>query len=145
MYKTMQQCITKSLNPVMMNLSTKKNERHKPRTLQNSISQIPSNSFSFNDLEFKKWAPEIINGRCAMIGVVSGLGNEYITGLGVLEQPHVLEAFLATVVLITVASLKSGDPDLYLPINKPFVPEVEKLNGRIAMLGTAAYLLRNLI
>jgi hypothetical protein len=85
-------------------------------------------------LAFKNWAPEVINGRCAMLGFVSGKGYEIVSGVSVFDQPHMFESFLVSSVLITVGSLITGDPE-ESEYTKPFTPTVEMLNGRLAMLG----------
>jgi hypothetical protein len=88
-------------------------------------------------------APETINGRLAMLGVVVGLLGEWVTGLGLLEQTgdHPITVF-AAFLFISFAS--------YAPIargytrKEPFAnrflglswsPKAENWNGRLAMLG----------
>mmetsp|Transcript_32777 Transcript_32777/g.92995 ORF Transcript_32777/g.92995 Transcript_32777/m.92995 type:complete len:212 (-) Transcript_32777:152-787(-) len=85
-------------------------------------------------------APELINGRLAMIGVVSAIGAELASGQSVVSQfdqatGPILFAFMA----ITAASLAP-----LRSIGKkrrgfgPFTPAAEMINGRAAMLGFAA-------
>jgi hypothetical protein len=88
-------------------------------------------------------APETINGRLAMLGVLTGLFGEASTGLGLLEQTgdHPLIVF-ASFVIISIAT--------YVPLVKgytrkePFAnnllglnwtPKAENWNGRLAMMG----------
>jgi len=84
-------------------------------------------------------APETINSRLAMLGVVSALVFEAVTGQGIKEQiadhPFIV---IGTFVLFAFAS--------YVPITKGFTrkeafsngvwnPKAENWNGRIAMMG----------
>eukprot|EP00983_Pelagomonas_calceolata_P073758 1152271-Pelagomonas_calceolata.AAC.2 len=79
-------------------------------------------------------APEIINGRLAMLGFVAALGAELSTGDSVLrqlaEEPTLITL---TFILFSAASLvpafarKKGDTV------GPFTPQAEMLNGRAAM------------
>ena len=116
---------------------------------QNKISKIkPNIKMTLTNkktlLNFNNWAPEVINGRCAMIGFISGKGYEVITHQNILLQPHALEAFITTVGIITVSSLITSNPEeSYDSSNKPFTPTVEMLNGRMAMLGVLFTLLSN--
>ena len=109
-------------------------------TQSNKVNKITPKQILKN-LQFNSWAPEVINGRCAMLGFVSGQGYELITNQTVLNQPHALEAFAVTSGLIAIASLIAGDPYDYTDTKKPFIPSVEMLNGRIAMMGIMLYLL----
>ena len=96
---------------------------------------------SINELQFNNWAPEVINGRCAMLGMVSGIGYEMTTGTNILDQPYVWVSLWLSSLIITFASVYAGDPKLSLfhYNNKPFTHEAELLNGRVAMLGVMAY------
>lgn len=84
-------------------------------------------------------APETINNRLAMLGVVMGLGYEAYTGMNLRQQcadhPAIV---LATFIIFAFAS--------YVPIVKgytrkepfawgPWTPKAENWNGRIAQLG----------
>jgi hypothetical protein len=90
-------------------------------------------------------APETINGRLAMLGVVTGLAFEFTTGLGLRQQfaDHPL-TILASFIIIALAS--------YVPITRgytrkePFENGIwtarnENFNGRVAMLGFTAMIL----
>lgn len=99
---------------------------------------------SISDMKFINWAPEVINGRLAMLGMFSGLGYETVSGISVLEQPYALSAFVISSVLITCASLIAGNPNEQVVFNKPFMPDVELLNGRVAMLGMLAYVINQI-
>jgi len=87
-------------------------------------------------------APEIINGRLAMLAFVAALGAELATGQTVTSQLGSAPILvLATAVLFSWASLV---PWLKGEKNSdgfgPFTPSAELLNGRAAMLGFAALL-----
>jgi hypothetical protein len=99
-----------------------------------------------SSFRFDNWAPEVINGRLAMLGIISGWGYEHSTRNLLFEQPHVIETFIISSCILTYASLKTGNPkkDICKSI-KPFTPDVEMLNGRVAMLGIIAYLANQLI
>eukprot|EP00200_Dunaliella_tertiolecta_P002897 CAMPEP_0202348308 /NCGR_PEP_ID=MMETSP1126-20121109/6294_1 /ASSEMBLY_ACC=CAM_ASM_000457 /TAXON_ID=3047 /ORGANISM="Dunaliella tertiolecta, Strain CCMP1320" /LENGTH=183 /DNA_ID=CAMNT_0048939977 /DNA_START=60 /DNA_END=611 /DNA_ORIENTATION=- len=86
-------------------------------------------------------APEIINGRLAMLGFVAALGAELSTGESVLTQLADEPTLIAlTFVLFSAASLvpafarRKSDPV------GPFTPQAEMTNGRAAMIGFAAML-----
>lgn len=84
-------------------------------------------------------APETINGRLAMLGVVTCLAAEFSTNVGIQEQTAKAPfSILGTFVIISLAS--------YIPIfrgytrKEPFAngiwtPKAENWNGRVAMLG----------
>lgn len=95
-----------------------------------------------HDMSFKSWGPEVINGRCAMFGVTSGLGFEYLTGTSVLDFQYGTQSVVISSLIITIASLIAGDPTKYNNV-KPFTPQIEMLNGRVAMLGILLYILYN--
>jgi hypothetical protein len=89
-----------------------------------------------NALNFNNWAPELINARCAMIGIVSGYGYELINDKTFTEQfIDLYPYFFVVSVLVTIGTLKAGKPILD-KTNKNFIftPEAELLNGRIAMI-----------
>lgn len=90
-------------------------------------------------------APETINGRLAMLGVVTGLVLEFTQGLGLRQQfaDHPL-IVLSSFVIFAIAS--------YVPITRgytrkePFENGIwtaknENWNGRVAMLGFTAMIL----
>jgi hypothetical protein len=90
-------------------------------------------------MAFSGSAPEIINGRLAMLGFVAAMGAEFASQETVVQQvaegPKVL--IFGTFLLFAIASL--------IPILKgtkkeafgPFTPAAEMTNGRAAMLGIA--------
>jgi hypothetical protein len=89
--------------------------------------------------------PETINGRAAMIGVVSGLGAELTRGIGLVDQIK----GAPTTVLLTFALLIAASA---IPVfrgytrkepyaNTIWQPQAENYNGRAAMLGFACMVL----
>jgi len=97
-------------------------------------------------LGFAAWAPEVINGRCAQIGAVAGIGAKYIGGQNVVEQAHDhIVALLAVVAVVTLASFApsalgktyGGEPRSKRDVGT-FTAEKEMIHGRIAMLAIAA-------
>lgn len=94
-------------------------------------------------MAFSGQAPEIINGRLAMLGFVAALGAELSSQESIFQQiadgPKGLIAL--TFVLFSIASL--------VPILKGtkreafgfFTPNAEQTNGRAAMIGFAALLI----
>lgn len=93
-------------------------------------------------MKFNGPAPEIINGRLAMIGIITAAFNEANYSQTVLQQVHhVPVRIAAAVVIVTYSSL--------VPILKgakseafgAFTPRAEITNARAAMLGFAVLLL----
>eukprot|EP00798_Chlamydomonas_sp_ICE-L_P016508 gene16508-biopygen25447 len=92
-------------------------------------------------MDFGGKAPEITNGRLAMLGFIAALGAELATGESVFAQLQDAPIFIpATFALFIVASI--------IPMNKnkkaesvgPLTPDAELVNGRAAMIGFAALL-----
>ena len=118
-------------------------------------------------LAFEGWAPEVINGRLAMLGFLTAVVQEIATGHSFAEQfGENFGIFAAQVQLWAFASLApafssnegyTADPFTmeasrtwrevfkggpWTPeARKIFTPEVEQLNGRAAMVGVAALIL----
>ena len=83
-------------------------------------------------------APELINGRLAMVAVTAAVAAELSSGESVLRQfAEARPEVLALVGLISVASIvpwvKNAEPVTL----GPFSPDAEVWNGRVAMLGLA--------
>lgn len=102
---------------------------------------VPKTISLFDAFKFNGPAPELIQGRLAMVGFVIGASKESETGLTILQQATNLGApQIIGLLLIVVASLQ--------PITKAakseafgiFTPRAEITNGRAAMLGFAALL-----
>ena len=88
-------------------------------------------------------APELINGRAAMVAIVAGAYAEAYTGKPILAQltcePGLVALFVAVIAGATFAPLLQGQEKVDAP--GPFQPTAEMINGRAAMLGFAALLL----
>lgn len=81
---------------------------------------------------------EKVNGRLAMNGFVMGTVVQQLNGMSYQEQLQTeLPWVLLLSGLITYASYKTDDIEVW-PRTKPFLPAVELLNGRVAMLGMLA-------
>mmetsp|Transcript_16546 Transcript_16546/g.42910 ORF Transcript_16546/g.42910 Transcript_16546/m.42910 type:complete len:178 (-) Transcript_16546:141-674(-) len=93
-------------------------------------------------MAFSGPAPEVINGRLAMLGFAAALGAELSTGQTVGAQFSSIPGPMIFVVsLFTTASLiplaKQGKKETTFG---PFTPGAEMLNGRAAMIGFASLL-----
>lgn len=108
-------------------------------------SETAVGELSISDaMAFSGPAPELINGRLAMLAFVSALGAELASGESALAQwrDEPTGVFL-TFILFSAASLI---PMLNSPNGAkreafgPFSPEAETLNGRMAMIGFFALL-----
>lgn len=85
-------------------------------------------------LDFKSWAPEVINGRSAMVGLVASTMNHS------LMTPSVesLAPVITTGAIIGATTLINGEPENPLA-------DVEKNIGRIAMLVFTSGLVYNFL
>lgn len=98
-----------------------------------------SNVFRKYDNAFLKKA-EKINGRCAMIGFTSALAEELVTGHTLTEQfMDNIPLVVITASLVTLGT--ASNPRDEGIIRGQFKPDVEELNGRLAMVGMASLLL----
>lgn len=87
-------------------------------------------------MAFSGAAPEITNGRLAMLGFVAAVGAELSSGEGVARQwaeepTGVAVAFIVFMIasLVPLVKGKSGNNESL----GPFTPQAEMLNGRAAM------------
>jgi hypothetical protein len=107
-------------------------------TGEDSPAQVPTIS---SLMAFDGPAPELVNGRLAMLGFFSALGAEVASGEGVLMQlKDAPGAVLATFALIAAAT--------FIPLFQGISPEsramgplnadAERSNGRAAMIGLVA-------
>ena len=106
----------------------------------NAGAEQPPVSFG-SLMTFAGPAPELINGRLAMFGVVAALAAELASGESVFrqiaEEPTGIAAVFAIFIAASFAPLLSNT----LPESEslgPFTAAAEKLNGRAAMIGFAA-------
>lgn len=86
-------------------------------------------------------APETINSRLAMLGVVTGLVAEWQTGLGLREQvadhPFIVIASFVIISIATYAPIAKGYTRKEPFANSFWSPKAENWNGRLAMIGFA--------
>eukprot|EP00887_Chlorella_sp_A99_P003027 scaffold9.g3027.t1 len=98
---------------------------------------------SFGEVMAFNGAPELINGRLAMLGFLVALGAELSSGEGVAQQLGAGGAAIPLAFAVFVAA--SLVPVFKGAVNDeafgPFTPMAEQLNGRAAMLGFAGLLI----
>lgn len=79
-------------------------------------------------------APEIINGRLAMLGFVAALGAELSTGDSVVKQLSEEPTLISlTFIIFAAASLVPAFARRKADVVGPFTPQAEMTNGRAAM------------
>ena len=106
----------------------------------------------FGVMGFGGPAPEVVNGRAAMLGVLAAIGGELTTGKTVVGQllaggAAPMGAIFVAVALASFAPMVTGS-SAAAAFNKekeakalgPFTAQAEMLNGRAAMMGFAALL-----
>ena len=113
-------------------------------TAQMNRDDMPGNAVSGGGstiadvMAFSGPAPEIINGRLAMLGFVAAAAAEVRTDETVLKQwaqePTLISLTFLLFMAGSIVPLVSGKKDSL----GPFTPEAEMLNGRAAMIGFAA-------
>merc|ERR1719181_749157 len=86
-------------------------------------------------------APEIINGRLAMLGFVAAFGAELASGKSVvaqmsMDQPQILFHFALFAAASLIPIMKGAKEEEFGPLT----PKAELLNGRAAMIGFALLL-----
>ena len=75
--------ITQNINIFAFNTKPKvvdNKKRFKPKTGRKLITGQKVNNIKstfIKPMHIKEWGPELINGRCAMLGYVSGYGYEF--------------------------------------------------------------------
>lgn len=141
--------LLKSLNNKDVDPVTALSTEAKTPTLGQVASGVPASNVgrvefpSFVEvMGFNGAAPELINGRLAMLGFVAAVGAELATGETVFSQvKDAPAAIFITFLLFIAASLfpafkrKNG-----LESNGVWTPQAEMWNGRAAMIGFSALL-----
>jgi hypothetical protein len=115
------------------------NEQEAPIAAPNSAATKPE----LGQLLAFDGAPEIINGRLAMLGFVAAVASELATGRTVGQQIAFAPfSVIAAFVLFIIASLTPFVQNYKNnQASGPFTPTAELINGRLAMLGFAGLLI----
>jgi len=97
-------------------------------------------------MAFGGWAPETVNSRCAMVGIVCGEAAKRVTGDGfvTLAHDHVVSV-VSVVFVVTLASFApsafgaeyGGDPKSKRDVGAIMTARKEKIHGRLAMMAIA--------
>lgn len=121
-------------------IECKANRGNKTASLA-TVKSVPKQSY-VEAMKVNSWAPELINGRCAMLGYVAGYGYEAFNHESFREQSlDYWPAFVITAIMVTFATLKTGKPTKEDVKVNGLTPEAELFNGRAAMIGIASTLL----
>merc|ERR1712176_607932 len=89
---------------------------------------------------FAGWAPEVINGRLAMVGILAGLGAEFAKGESIPTQfaDHFGAFFFASALVIAASFVPGIGNPAEMKINDGmWTANAEMLNGRVAMVALA--------
>ena len=120
-------------------IKTKRNISSVRRPIKISSSK---KNFKLKDMEVTNWAPELINGRCAMLGYVAGYGYELINHEPLRMQfINQLPSFACISLFVTITTLLNGKPTSDDVKIDALTPEAEMFNGRAAMIGITSTLL----
>jgi hypothetical protein len=97
---------------------------------------------SFPDaMRFRGAAPELINSRLAMLGVIAGFVAEKVSGETVFEQvgkaPGPIAGVFLLIIAATLIPIVKGAPR---ETSNGLTPTAEIWNGRVAMIGFASLL-----
>lgn len=114
----------------------------KPAPLDPTVQTNAAKWSAGDALQFSGPAPEVINGRLAMLGFAAAVAAELSTGERVSTQfTETPLAIVGVFVLFIVASLipifRGANPNEGFGV---FNPKAEKINGRAAMIGFASLL-----
>ena len=136
----------------LLSCSTQCKTKRTSIVCRNSSNQVSTPSFKartqkvYNDMKINSWAPELINGRCAMLGYVAGYGYEFVNDESFLNQSlEYWPAFVIVSLLVTIATLNTGKPTTEDVEINGLTPEAELFNGRAAMIGITSTLLYELM
>lgn len=145
---TNKQSINKRLHTSRQTINRDKTYQQQTRkkvvTVENVQESPKQNVFqkAFDDLKFNSWAPELINGRCAMLGYTAGYGYEAVTHESLSNQALDLwPAFVLVSLLVTTATLTYGKPSNDDVSINGLTPSAELFNGRAAMIGFVSTLI----
>merc|ERR1712003_305490 len=89
---------------------------------------------------FAGWAPEVINGRLAMVGILAGLGAEFAKGESIPTQfaDHFGAFFFASALVIAASFVPGiGNPAEMKKNDGMWTANAEMLNGHVAMVALA--------
>lgn len=127
--------VVKNINYVRLDEITQKLDK---LALAKSQSQSKPASHPMSVMNFNGPAPETINGRLAMMGVVPYIVTNITSGSTMLAQfqentPIILSASMAVIIgslVVMLQDIKPKDKE-----NSIFTAEAELANGRVAMIG----------
>merc|ERR1712084_27139 len=111
-------------------------EEDKPQPTETVMNEDKWNT----TMGFAGWAPEVINGRLAMVGILAGLGAELAKGESIPTQfaDHFGAFFFASAVVIAASFVPGiGNPAEKKKFDGPWTAQAEMLNGRVAMVALA--------
>eukprot|EP00951_Prasinocladus_malaysianus_P047548 scaffold650910_cov41-Prasinocladus_malaysianus.AAC.1 len=96
-------------------------------------------------MAFSGPAPEIINGRLAMLGFVAALAAELKTDTSVVKQlsqePTLISLTFVLFIAASLVPIVAGKKDSLGPFNET----AELINGRAAMIGFASLLIAEVV
>lgn len=137
--------------PVAPQVGSANSQVPSPPAPATSQSVKPATPPSFDEIMAFDGAPEIINGRLAMLGFAWGALVELTQGVSFIDQisdPSQPGIFFASVTMATI-TLASFAPILSTATAPKkflfFTQEAEMINGRVAMLGFSGVLLFELL
>merc|ERR1712174_43762 len=113
----------------------------KPQPEESKMTQEEEFDKKWNGtMGFAGWAPEVINGRLAMVGILAGLGAEFAKGESIPTQfaDHFGAFFFASALVIAASFVPGiGNPAEMKKNDGMWTANAEMLNGRVAMVALA--------